>query len=97
MKRDIEYLGPDEIERLAAETTRLRLATYAYRNPTHGAGRRLGFIIDDAPHTPAVNGDTVDLYGFASMLLATSQAQARKIAALEREVARLRRSLPRAR
>jgi hypothetical protein len=30
------------------------------------------------------------LYGFASMLLATSQAQARKIETLEREVARLR-------
>ena len=67
----------------------VRLATYRYKSDdaTH-----LGFIIEDSPNVPAISPShqTVDLYGFASMLLATSQAQSRRIETLEREVARLR-------
>jgi hypothetical protein len=94
VKADIHYLSPAEIDRLAAETEAMRLARYRYRSPAFGApGTHLGFIIDDNPDLPAVSAsrETVDLYGFASMLLATSQAQARRIEALEREVARLRK------
>ena len=72
----------------------MRLANYRYRSPAFGApGNHLGFIIEDSPDVPAVSRShkTVDLYGFASMLLATSQAQQRRIDALEREVARLKR------
>ena len=73
----------------------MRLATYRYRSAAFGSpGQHLGFIIEDSPDVPAVSAShkTVDLYGFASMLLATSQAQARRIEALEREVARLKRT-----
>jgi hypothetical protein len=93
VKEDIRYLSPAEIDRVASETTAMRLANYRYSSPAFGApGKHLGFIIEDSPGVPAVSPShrTVDLYGFASMLLATSQAQQRRIEALEREVARLR-------
>jgi hypothetical protein len=92
-KEDIRYLSPAEVDRVAAEATAMRLANYRYRSPAFGArGEHLGFIIEDSPDVPAVSPShrTVDLYGFASMLLATSQAQQRRIEALEREVAQLR-------
>jgi hypothetical protein len=92
-KEEIHYLSPAEIDQLAADTEAMRVASYRYRNAANGgAGRHLGFIIEDSPNVPAVSSShkTVDLYGFASMLLATSQVQARKIEALELEVARLR-------
>jgi hypothetical protein len=93
-KEDIRYLSPAEIDRIAAETTAMRLANYRYRSPVFGApGKHLGFIIEDSPDVPAVSPShrTVDLYGFASMLLATSQAQQRRIEALEHEISDLRR------
>lgn len=95
MKEDIHYLSPSEIDRLAADTEAMRVARYRYRSTAFGSpGQHLGFIIDDSPNVPAVSAShqTVDLYGFASMLLATSQAQARRIDALEREVARLKKA-----
>ena len=39
------------------------------------------------------SGDTVDLYGYTSLVVATVQAQAKRIEALEREVAELRARL----
>lgn len=93
-KEDIHYLSESEIARMAATTEAMRVASYRYRSAAFGApGRHLGFIIEDSPDVPAVSPShrNVDLYGFASMLLATSQAQARRIEALEREVARLRK------
>jgi hypothetical protein len=92
-KEDIHYLSAVEIDRLARETEGMRLANYRYRSAAFGTpGRHLGFIIEDSPDVPAVSPlrQTVDLYGFASMLLATSQAQARRIEVLEREVALLK-------
>ena len=92
-KEDIHYLSRVEIDRLAAQTEAMRVASYRYRSAAFGSpGRHLGFIIEDSPDVPAVaeTHKNVDLYGFASMLLATSQVQARKIEALEREVALLR-------
>jgi hypothetical protein len=95
VKEDIRYLSPQEIDHLAAETEAMRVASYRYRSAAFGTpGRHLGFIIEDSPNVPAVSPSrqTVDLYGFASMLLATSQAQAHRIEALERDVAQLRAS-----
>jgi hypothetical protein len=92
-KEDIHYLSPAELEQLAAATQAMKVARYRYRSPAFGApGPHLGFIIEDSPDVPAVSASktTVDLYGFASMLLATSQAQSRRIEALERELGRLR-------
>jgi hypothetical protein len=93
-KEDIHYLSPAEIDRLATETEAIRVASYRYRSAAAGgSGTHLGFIIEDSPRVPAVSAThkTVDLYGFASMLLAASQAQARKIETLEREMAHLRK------
>jgi hypothetical protein len=95
-KEDIRYLSAAEVDRVAAQTEAMRLARYRYRSPAFGApGTHLGFIIEDNPDVPAVSPSrrTVDLYGFASMLLATSQAQQRKIEALEQEIAELRRAV----
>jgi uncharacterized small protein (DUF1192 family) len=86
-------LSRTEIDRLAAQTEAMRVASYRYRSAAFGSpGRHLGFIIEDSPDVPAVaeTHKNVDLYGFASMLLATSQVQARRIETLEREVALLR-------
>ena len=92
-KRDIQYLDPSEVERLAAEITHSRLATYEYSSPALSGPRHLGFIIEDQPDPSfAVEPDRghVDLYGYASMLLAAVQSQDRRIQQLEAEVERLR-------
>lgn len=94
-KQDIHHLGPVELERRYAELRALRLATYRYRQAGPGSAVRLGFIIDDGPPAICLNGsgDTVDLYGYTSLAVAAVQAQAKRIEALEREVAELRARL----
>jgi hypothetical protein len=93
-KDDIRYLDGADRRRLYSELRDIRLARYRYKGEPDSATRRLGFIIDDAPASPAVNADgqTVDLYGYMSMAVAALQEQARKIERLEKEIARLRRS-----
>jgi hypothetical protein len=93
-KKDIRYLSPDEIDALAHSALDLRLATYEYRFAPYAGRRHLGFIIEDSPAAVAVDRDRdmIDLYGYTSMLLATSQAQQRRIEVLEHEVAQLRRA-----
>jgi hypothetical protein len=94
-KRDVHYVAPDELDKLAQQALGLKLATYEYVDPALGQGRRLGFMIEDAPEVPAVDRERrmVDVYGYASMLLAGMQSQQRRIAALERELATLKREL----
>jgi hypothetical protein len=94
-KKEIRYLSPDDVRALAAETLRLRLATYEYRAAPLAGRRHLGFVIEDSPKAPAVDrdGDMVDLYGYASMLLATTQAQQRQIEQLQKQVDELRRAV----
>jgi hypothetical protein len=95
-KRDIHYLSAQEVEATAAQTLRLRLATYEYKAAPN-TGRHLGFIIEDNPNNPAVDrdGNIVDLYGYTSMLLATTQAQQQKILALEQKVGDLTKTVER--
>jgi hypothetical protein len=99
-KKDIHYLLPGEVQAMAAETLRLRLATYEYKAAPYAGRRHLGFVIEDSPGVPAVDrdADMVDLYGYTSMLLAATQAEAQqiqrleeKVQALEREIGRLTR------
>jgi len=92
-KRDVSYLGSDEVGRLHDDLMRLKLATYAYRSDGPAARRRLGFVIDDVGQSPAIapGGDMVDLYGYASMAVAAIQAQDREIGRLRDEIAALRR------
>jgi hypothetical protein len=96
-KKDIHYLSLDEIRATAAQALRLRLATYEYKAPAYASRRHLGFIIEDSPTVPAVDrdGDMVDLYGYTSMLLATTQAQQEQIEALKTQVEALSRAVER--
>jgi hypothetical protein len=94
-KDDVEYVDDAGRERLRAELLSLPLATYRYKR---GAPRRrLGFILDghEASFAADPERDMVDLYGYTSMTVATVQAQAKQIAALEREVKRLGAELAR--
>jgi hypothetical protein len=91
-KTRIAYVGSRAKERLARELLGLRLARYEYRDPRNGRGRKLGFLIDDAPSIPAVDasGERIDLYAYASMAVAALQSQAKQIDALRREITSLR-------
>jgi hypothetical protein len=91
-KKDIVYLNEIERQRIAGDVARLRLATYEYRDRALAGKRHLGFIIEDVPGSPAVDrdGNMVDLYGYASMLVAAVQEQSRQIADLKAEIARLK-------
>ena len=97
MKKDIRYLSPDEIRATAAKALRLRLATYEYKAPPYAGRRHLGFIIEDSPTVPAVyrDGDLVDLYGYTSMLLATTQSQQQQIETLKHQIEAFRRTVER--
>jgi hypothetical protein len=95
VKRGIRYLAPRERERIAARLLGIKLATYRYTDPALGEGRQLGFILEDVGPSPAgdPSAGRVNLYGYASMLLATVQTQQRAIGKLEREVRALRATL----
>jgi hypothetical protein len=98
-KRDIRYLNDADLNALRADVLAMKLARYRHRTDGAGGPERLGFLIDDAPHTPAVAPDAtqVDLYGYASMVVAAVQTQAKEIEELRREISALRRtSAPRA-
>jgi hypothetical protein len=94
-KKDIVYLNARDRQRVARDLAKFKLATYAYRDPALGGKRHLGFIIEDVPGSPAVDrdGNMVDLYGYASMLVAAVQAQGAEIERLRAEVAKLERKL----
>ncbi|HEY2729520.1 MAG TPA: hypothetical protein VGK52_06230 [Polyangia bacterium] len=97
MKKDIRYLSAGDVAAMASETLRLRLATYEYKAAPYAGRRHLGFIIEDSPAVPAVDrdGDMVDLYGYTSMLLATTQVQQRQIEGLKNQVEALSRTVER--
>jgi hypothetical protein len=80
-----------------AATLRLRLATYEYKLAPYASRRHLGFIIEDSPNVPAVDrdGDMVDLYGYSSMLLATTQTQQKQIESLRKQIDELSRKVER--
>ncbi|MBW2732767.1 MAG: tail fiber domain-containing protein [Deltaproteobacteria bacterium] len=96
-KKEIRYLGPAALQKVARKTLELKLATYRYKDPALGKGAQLGFILEDAGQSFA--GDPargrVNLYGYTSMLLATVQAQQRAIERLRRDVTSLRREMKR--
>ncbi len=91
-KRDIRYVDDAERRRLLSALLELRLAHYQLKSAPADRRPKLGFIIDDKPPGVTVHpdGETVDLYGFTSLVAAAVQAQAREIASLRRELKRLR-------
>ena len=94
LKTEIHYVDGAERQRLAAELLDTRLATYRYKSAGSQGQRHLGFMIDDQPHSSAVDAqrDMVDLYGYLSLSVATLQEQQKQIEALRQEVATLKQT-----
>lgn len=90
-KKEVRYLDEETRRALASEALELRLATWRYRDASHGEGPRLGYILDDAPRAPAsdMTKGQVDLYAYTSMVLALAQEQEAEIARLQKRVAEL--------
>jgi len=94
-KQQVAYLDPDDVRDLGAAALDLRLARWRYTWEDRSTKEHVGFLIDDAPTSPAVmaDGEHVDLYGYATMALAASQRQQAEIDALRAELAALRAEL----
>jgi hypothetical protein len=88
-KDGIEYIEPEQLQRLHDDLVRIRLASYNYK-PAYGDSSRkhLGFIIEDNPDSPAVQEgrDRVDVYGYLSMAVAAIQIQEQEIATLREQL-----------
>lgn len=93
-KRAIRYLDGADRAALYDQVRSIRLARYHYAGQPADA-RRLGFIIEDHPDSPAVvhGGDRVDVYAYASMAVAALQVQAETIEALGARVEALEAEL----
>ena len=91
VKKDVEYLDDATRAQIAEQALGIKLATYKYKNADQR--ERLGFILEDSPNVPAadMNSKQVDLYAYASMVLATVQEQQKKIAALEAQIETLKK------
>jgi hypothetical protein len=94
-KQQVAYLDPADVRDLGAAALDLRLARWRYTWEDETTPEHVGFLIDDAPTSPAVmaDGEHVDLYGYATMALAASQRQQAEIDALRAELAVLRAEL----
>jgi endosialidase-like protein len=90
-KKDIRYLSDAERSAYRDQLLKLPLATYRYRGADEGSRLHLGFMIDGHESLACVDGDTVDLYGYASMAVAALQSQEQEIAELRRELRQLRK------
>jgi hypothetical protein len=94
-KTGIDYVDDAELQQLHDEMLGVKLATYKYTgqvadpDPTH-----LGFIIEDNPQSLAVDRahHRVDLYGYVSMVVATTQVQEKEIAELRKELEATRKA-----
>jgi hypothetical protein len=94
-KRDIEYLAQNDLEALRAKLLRMNLTRFRYKEEPPSAPPHLGFIIEDVEPSPSVDSryDTVDLYGYLSMAVATIQVQEGEIQALRQEIETLRQRM----
>jgi hypothetical protein len=90
-KRDIDHLSTHGIDRMRDEALALKLASWNYLDDDPTQATRLGFLIDDRPHSPAIfpNGEQVDLYGYTSLAIAAIQSQQRTIDALQLRIQHL--------
>jgi hypothetical protein len=91
VKKDVEYLDDAARAQIAEQALGIKLATYKYKNADQR--ERLGFILEDSPNVAAadMNAKQVDVYAYASMVLATVQEQQKKIDALQAEIDRLKK------
>ena len=94
-KKDVQYLADGDLQRYRDQLLSLPLATWRYRDSPAGSRLHLGFMIDGHESLVCVEPerDQIDLYGYASMAVATLQLQARQIEALQKGVDALRAGL----
>lgn len=95
LKRDIRYLDAQQQQAFHKALMAFRLATYHYRFDKDKSRRRLGFIIEDQPKSPAVDRkrSMVDLYQYTSMVVASMQVQSRLLRQQSEEIKLLRKQL----
>jgi hypothetical protein len=92
-KEDIAYLDAAARAAVADDVLTLPLATYRYREPARdGVGTQLGFVLEDAPAAPFSTSDHVNLYAYASAILAAVQLQQEEIVRLRAQVDALEQS-----
>jgi len=91
-KHDIEYLVHGDLERLRSKLLKMNLTRFRYNGEPASTPPHLGFIIEDVEPSPSIDSqnDTVDLYGYVSMAVATIQVQESEIQALRKELDALR-------
>lgn len=91
LKDEIAYLSDEEIVALARQALAIKLASYHYKNDK-SEKKNLGYILEDAPQAASsdMTKGQVDLYAYASMVLAATKVQEKRIDALEKEMAKLR-------
>jgi hypothetical protein len=94
VKKDVQYLDAAARARITEQTLGIKLATYKYKTDADGAREHLGFILEDSPNVAAADmgRKEVDLYAYASMVLATVQQQQQEIATLKAEVERMKKA-----
>jgi hypothetical protein len=96
-KRDIKYLDDAGLEKQAKDLLAIKLATYQYKDTPATSPHRLGFIIEDnAPSfTVDEKREHVDVYGYASLAVATLKVQQKQIDALKAELQAVKAQLAR--
>jgi len=97
-KKHITYVSEEEKKEHFRQIMSMDLATYQYKWDDDGLKSHLGFIIDDVPNPTksyaiSADGNSVDMYGYASMLVSTVQMQGKMIAELRDEISRLREDI----
>jgi hypothetical protein len=93
VKHDITYLGDGEVDRIAAETTSMKLATWRYDGPLDDGRTHMGIVIEDqrqGSYSVDPRSSSVDLYGYSSMMLATVQSQQRRLDQQQKQLDALR-------
>lgn len=77
-----------DLEGLHALALRSPLKIFSYKDTPET--QRLGIVIEDVEDASYVTGDVVDLYSYATTILAAVQVQAQQIRALQDEIAALK-------
>ncbi len=90
LKEDIRYLDQAGRAELSKQMLALQPASYRYRDPAHGEGPKLGYLLDDAPDLPSSGDERVDLYAYSTAILVTVQEQQHELEALRAELRALR-------
>lgn len=92
-KSQIRYLTKTDQKQMHEKLKKLKLAKYKLKTDDANAHEHLGFIIEDGPPTVTLRqgNQTVDLYGFTSLVAAAVQAQADDINSLRKELIELKK------